>query len=129
MRIFDKFMYTAKHDLYKMLIKITDILIFFLHKTVLSPSPSFPQDSFEPVSLLTTNVARQLTPTHKPLHANKGVGLRKRVHVTVTTLRPAQHLNSPLLPLSGCIHRDGSCMSPVAFLHTRGGRLSHSGRS
>ena len=38
-------MYPAQHDLYKMLIKITDILIFFFHKTVSCVC-------FEPISLL-----------------------------------------------------------------------------
>ena len=38
-------MYPAKHDLYKMLIKITDILIFFFHKTVFCVC-------LEPISLL-----------------------------------------------------------------------------
>jgi hypothetical protein len=68
-------MYPAKHDLYKMLIKITDILIFFFHKTVFCVF-------CEPVSLLAMYVARQLTPAHKPLHANKGVELSERVHAT-----------------------------------------------
>ena len=43
-------MYPAKHDLYKMLIKITDILILFFHKTCVC---------FQPISLFAMCVGSQ----------------------------------------------------------------------
>ena len=68
-----------KHDHYKMLIEITDILILFSHKRVFCVC-------FEPISFLAMYIvdsqAAHAPPPHKPPHANKGVGLRERVRAT-----------------------------------------------